>query len=169
MTSVWRPTFPSCPVAGPVSSRQGQTSLIAFAVLAALCPAAAYGSFSGGGPCRDVGCMFFMVGIIIGTVGVPVSALVFGALHAFLCHEERSRVRQFLLGAGIGMVAYEVSALFAAMFGVSGVGMPAKPSHHMLLAFAGVYLALAACSALFARSRPSQCGGAAGSPIGSDP
>ena len=121
---------------------------------AVLLPTAAYGSFGGGG-CRDFGCQFATLGLIMGTVGVPISALIFAVLNAWLCHEDKSKVREFLVGGAIGVGAYEVSAAGAALMATWGESNAGYHENYPLMGFALPYLASAIGSVLYARSDPT--------------
>ena len=119
-----------------------------------LLPTAAHGSF-GGTPCRDdFGCHFATWGVLVGVVGVPISALIFAVLHAVFCHRTRSKVNQFFLGGFIGVVAYEISAACGALIGVSGKAAPGQETDHLLIGFISTYVVLAIASVLYARSSP---------------
>src|SRR5262245_14008622 len=82
---------------------------------AVLSPMAAHSSFNGT-PCgADFGCHFLTWGGLVGVVAVPISASIFAVLHLLLCNPARSKLKQFFLGGFIGIVAYEVSAMCAAL------------------------------------------------------
>ena len=113
---------------------------------AALFPMAAHGSF-GGTPCRDFACHFLFWGGLLGAAGgIPVSALMFSALHFGFCNRARSKVRQLLLGGLIGMVAFEISAACAALMASRG--------KNPVMGFALAYVVLAIVSVMHARSSP---------------
>jgi uncharacterized BrkB/YihY/UPF0761 family membrane protein len=128
--------------------------MLACVCAAVLFPMSAHASFNGG-PCRDFACHFLMMGILVGVIGgIPISVLIFLALHLGLCNRGRSKRNQALLGGLIGIVAFEASALAAAL-----VAAWAKPTvgyheNYALLGFAPVYLLFAGISGLFARSSP---------------
>jgi hypothetical protein len=135
-------------------------SIIKPACLAAatLLPMAAQGSF-GGAPCRDdFGCHFITWGVLLGVVNVPVSATIFAVLRAGLCHRARSRVRELLVGALVGVVAYEVSVAAGALLGASGKAPPGRETDYLLMGFVAVYVTLAIVSILHART-PGRNGG----------
>jgi hypothetical protein len=114
----------------------------------------AYGSF-GGAPCRvDFACHFSVWGVLIATVGIPTSGLIFGVLHLVFCNSARSRLAQFFVGGFIGMVAYEIAVACGALFGTSGRAAPGRETDYLLMGFALVYVALAFASVLYARSSP---------------
>jgi len=124
--------------------------------VAVLFPMAAYGSF-GGAPCRDdFACHFFTWGVLVGAVGIPISALIFAVLHLGVCNPARSKLRQFFLGGFIGMVAYELSAAFGALIGSRATVAPGKHTEYLLIGFFSAYVVLAIVSALYARSSPRQ-------------
>jgi hypothetical protein len=115
---------------------------------------AAYGSF-GGAPCRDdFACHFFTWGVLVGTVGIPISGLIFAVLHLGFCNHARSRLNQFFLGGFIGMLAYEVSAFCAALMGAWGKASIGYHENYPLMGFAPAYVVLAIVSVLYARSSP---------------
>lgn len=121
---------------------------------AALFPLAAYGSF-GGTPCRDdFACHFFTWGVLVGAVGIPISGLIFAVLHLGYCNHARSKLRQFVLGGFIGMVAYEISAACGALIGASGKVTPGQETDYLLIGFVATYVVLAIASVLYARSGP---------------
>lgn len=128
-----------------------QRTCIAAAVLF---PMAAYGSF-GGAPCRDdFACHFFTWGLLVGAVGIPISGLIFAVLHLGYCNHARSKLRQFVLGGFIGMVAYEISAACGALIGTSGIAAPDQQTDYLLIGFVSTYVVLAIASVLYARSSP---------------
>jgi len=115
---------------------------------------AAYGSF-GGAPCRDdFACHFFTWGVLVGTVGIPISGSIFAVLHLGFCNRARSRLRQFFLGGFIGMVAYEISAACGALIGARGEVAPGQHTDYLLIGFVSAYVVLASVSVLYARSSP---------------
>jgi len=115
--------------------------------LLALLPGAALASF-GGAPCgKDFGCHFTSWGVVLGTVGVPATCAVFGLLHAIFCHPERSKIRQMIVGAVMGLIAYEIAAAVGAMVGATGRDVPVG-----MLPALGV---LAVLSVLYTRSAPA--------------
>ena len=126
----------------------------AFLVAALLFPLTVHASFGGTSCKNDFWCLYSTLGLILGTVGVPVSAGIFAALHIVFCNPERSRPRQFVLGGGIGMVAYEISAVCGSLIVASGITAPVNEANYMLGGFALVYVALAIASVLYARSSP---------------
>jgi len=121
---------------------------------AVLFPMAADGSF-GGAPCGDdFACHFFTWGVLVGTVGIPISGLIFAVLHLFFCNRARSRLRQLFLGGFIGMVAYEISAACAALIGARGKVAPGQHPDYLMIGFVSAYVVLAIVSVLYARSSP---------------
>lgn len=121
---------------------------------AVLFPVAAYGSF-GGTPCRgDFVCHFLGWGVLVATVGIPISSLVFAVLHLVSCNSARPKVRQFLLGGLVGIGAYEISAACAALMGAWGQSTIGHHENYPVIGFASAYLALATISVLYARSSP---------------
>ena len=130
----------------------------AFSAAAVLFPMAALGSF-GGAPCGDdFACHFVTWGLLAGTVGMPISGLIFAVLHLGFRNHARSKLRQFLLGGCIGMVAYVISAACGALIGTSGRAGPGQQTDYLLMGFASVYVALAFASVLYARSSPREEG-----------
>jgi uncharacterized BrkB/YihY/UPF0761 family membrane protein len=132
-------------------------SKIKCACLAAalLLPTATYASF-GGSACHDFGCNFAMIGLILGTVGVPISTLIFAALNAWVCHYEKSKIREFFVGGAVGAAAYEVSAAGASLMATWGESNAGYHENYPLIGFALPYLASAIGSVLHARSAPRQ-------------
>ena len=121
---------------------------------AVLFPMAAYGSF-GGTPCKDdFACHFVTWGILVGTAGIPISGLIFAVLHLGFCNRARSKLNQFFLGGFIGMVAYEISAVCAALIGASGIAPPGHRPDYLMIGFVSAYVVLAIVSVLYARSSP---------------
>lgn len=119
-----------------------------------LFPMAAYGSF-GGAPCRDdFACHFFTWGILLGTVGIPVSGSIFAVLHLVFCNPARSASGQLFLGGFIGIAAYEISAAFAALIGASGMAAPGQHPDYLVIGSISASLMLAAASVLYVRSSP---------------
>ena len=113
---------------------------------AALLPIAAHGSF-GGAPCGDdFACHFYVWGLLLGGGGIPVSIFIFMCLHVGFCSPKRSKDRQFWLGGIIGAVAYELSAVCAALMGTW--------AKDPMLGLASAYVALAVASVLYVRSSP---------------
>jgi GNAT superfamily N-acetyltransferase len=134
-----------------VGSANIKRACVAAAVLS---PMAAHGSF-GGAPCRDdFACHFVTWGILVGTVGVPISGLIFAVLHLGLCNRARSKLNQFFLGGFIGMVAYEISAACAALMGAWGKATIGHHEDYPLIGFASAYVVSAIVSVLYARSSP---------------
>lgn len=126
---------------------------LALAALSAavLFPVAATGSF-GGKPCgADFACHFEAWGLLLGAVGIPNSGFLFIVLHLWFRHPARSKVRQFFLGGFMGVAAFEVSAVCAALLGARAM--------NPLAGFVPVYVALAIASVLYARSEPRAPGG----------
>jgi len=114
--------------------------------LLALLPRAAQASF-GGAPCgADYGCHFSTWGLVLGTVFVPATCAAFGVLHAIFCHPARSRMKQLMVGAVVGLIAYEVAAGIGAAVGTMGPDVPVG-----MLPALGV---MAVLSVLYARSAP---------------
>lgn len=112
----------------------------------ALLPRAAQASF-GGAPCGEgFGCHFSTWGLVLGTVGVPATCAAFAALHGIFCHPGRSRMKQLMVGAVVGFVAYEVAAGIGAVVGTMGRDVPVG-----MLPALGV---MAVLSVLYARSVP---------------
>jgi hypothetical protein len=139
-------------------------SPIKLACLAAavLLPTAAYGSFGGSG-CSDFGCHFVTWGVLLGLVGVPISALIFAVLRAGFCHPARSKLKEFFLGGIVGAVAYEISMACGALVGASGKAPPGRDTDYLLIGFVVAYAMLAIVSVLHARSSPRhQLGGEGG-------
>lgn len=121
---------------------------------AVLFPMAAYGSF-GGTPCRDdFACHFSTWGVLVAAVGIPISGLIFAVLHLGFCNRARSKLRQFVLGGFIGMVAYEISAACGALIGTSEKAVPGQETDYLLIGFVATYVVLAIASVLYARSSP---------------
>jgi hypothetical protein len=120
---------------------------------AVLFPMATYGSFGGGG-CRDFGCQFAAWGFLLGTVGVPISGLIFAALHLGFGNSARPKLRQFIQGGIIGMVAYEISAACAALMSAWGQSSIGYHENYPLIGFGAAYVVLAIGSVLYARSYP---------------
>lgn len=121
---------------------------------AALLPMAAYGSF-GGTPCRDdFGCHFVTWGVLVGVVGVPISALIFAVLNACLCHRARSKINHLILGGFFGVVAYEISAACGAFMGAWGQSSIGHNENYPVIGFASAYVVLATISVVYARSSP---------------
>jgi uncharacterized BrkB/YihY/UPF0761 family membrane protein len=119
-----------------------------------LIPMTADGSF-GGAPCADdFTCHLVTWGVLIGTVGVPLSALIFAVLHLVFCNGARLKVNQFLLGGLIGIVAYEVAVACGALIGTSGIAVPGKQTDYLVTGFVATYAALAIASVFYARSSP---------------
>ena len=115
---------------------------------AILFPLAAYGSFGGGGPCKDFLCYFLFWGGLLGAAGgIPASAVVFVVLHLWFCHRARSKGRQAILGAFVGIVAFEISAACASLVSLKATANP-------WLGFAAAYVAVAIASVLYVRSDP---------------
>jgi hypothetical protein len=116
---------------------------------AILFPLAAYGSFGGGGPCKDFLCYFLFWGGLLGAAGgIPASALAFVVLHLWFRHRARSKGRQAILGALLGIVAFEISAACASLVSLWGKGV------NPWLGFAAAYVAVAIGSVLYVRSNP---------------
>jgi hypothetical protein len=121
--------------------------------LAALLPMAAHGSFSGT-PCRaDFACHFLFWGFLLGVAwGIPASMFVFILLHVVFCNPARSKVKQGVLGGLLGIVAFEISAVCAAL--LAARTYPALYERYPLIGFASAFVLLAIASVLYARSSP---------------
>lgn len=112
----------------------------------ALLPMTARASF-GAAPCGDdFACHFIGWGVLLGTMGVPIACIIFALLHVVSCHPQRSKPRQALAGAIIGLLGYEVSAAAGSLAAAAG--------HSFLAGFVPVICLLAAGSFVFARSAP---------------
>ena len=122
---------------------------------AVLFPMAAYGSF-GGAPCRgDFACHFVTWGILVGAAaGIPISILIFAVLHLCFCNRARSKVAQLFLGGFIGIIAYEISAVCAALMGAWGESAAGHHGDYPVIGFVSGYVVLAIVSVLYARSSP---------------
>lgn len=121
--------------------------------MALLIPAAAHASFNAA-PCGTFECHFQGVGILLGAVGgLPVSGLIFILLHIGFAHPERSRIRQMLLGGGVGLIAFEIAAAAGAYYAV----WQHPPGYRRAFpweAFLVMYGLLAILSVLYVRSAP---------------
>ena len=126
----------------------------AYLIAAILLPLAAHASFGGGGSCNSFACHFTIIGILIGVSGgIPASAFVFAMLHLMFRNEERSKVNQVVVGALIGIVAFEVGAIGWAC--VASTSTSAGTSDRgPLIGFAVPYLLIAALSVYYVRSAP---------------
>lgn len=122
-------------------------------LLAMLVPALAQASFNAA-PCSTIDCHFLGIGVLIGALGgLPASALIFAALHFAFVHPERSRGKQTLLGAFVGLVAFEVAALVGACHAVWR-HPPGYRGGSPWEAFLVAYAILAILSVLYVRSAP---------------
>ena len=114
---------------------------------------AAHGSF-GGSSCRGDFVCHFLTWAILGTVGVPISVLIFAALHLAFCNSARSKLRQLALGGFMGIVAYEISAACAALMSAWDEAAAGYHPNYPLIGFGLAYVVLAIVSVLYARSDP---------------
>ena len=120
---------------------------LACAILWFLLPVAAEASF-GGVPCRaDFGCHFVVWGMWIGMIwGMPGSAALFAVLHWFFCNEERQKGNQLVIGAVLGVFAFQIAAACAALM--------ASWDKNPMVGLVPALAVLAACSVAYVRSPP---------------
>jgi hypothetical protein len=132
---------------------------LSFLCAVTLLPIAAHGSFGGGTPCKDFFCFFVLFGILLGVSGgIPVTAAIFAALHLFFCNPARSKVKQFLLGGLIGMIAFAMGAAAASLIATWEAATPGGRDIHPAWAYGIVILSIAFASVLYARSSPGKSG-----------
>lgn len=114
---------------------------------AILLPIAAHASYGGGTACREFSCHLFLWGLLVGVSGgIPASSLAFALLHLAFCNRARSRVNQFFLGGLVGLVAFGIAAVCAALV--------ASWNHNPFIGLIAAFAAIAIGSALYARSTP---------------
>ncbi|HEX4871374.1 MAG TPA: hypothetical protein VFV27_03590 [Nevskiaceae bacterium] len=128
--------------------------LVLASVLALLmAPVVVQASFNGT-PCGSFDCHFTTLGILLGLMGgLPVSALIFIALHMGLAHPARSRDRQLYLGGMAGVLAYEIAAAVGAWHAASQLE-PGQRGGSPFEAFLICYAVLAVLAVLYVRSAP---------------
>src|SRR5688572_1547345 len=119
-----------------------------------LFPAAAHASFNAA-PCRDFACHFGMIGILLGFMGgIPISGVIFIVLHLVFADPDRSKIKQLFLGGLMGIIAFELAAVSAALMATWGKSTVGHHEYYGLIGFAFVYVPVAIASVLYARSSP---------------
>ena len=131
----------------------------AFAFALLLLSGAAHASFNGG-PCRDFACHFGMLAIVGVAGGIPVFGVIFAVLHMAFRHPERSQLRQGMVGAFAGVIAFVLCAAGTALMAAWGRTTIGHNESYPWIGLVSVFLACAVASALYARSSPHGSAGA---------
>ena len=121
---------------------------------AILFPMAARGSFGGGSCTADFACHFLTWGLLVGTVALPISGVIFAVLHLAFGDGARSKAWRIVVGGVIGIFAYEAATFFGALIASLGRVPDGKNGDYMVMASASAYVVLAIVSVLHARSNP---------------
>lgn len=115
----------------------------------------ALASFNGPLCKDDFGCTWAMIGLIFGVAGgIPVSVVLFAAVHWFCCHPERSKKKQLWVGVVLGVLAFEVWAAIAAYALMLEQAHPGLNRSLELLAVVAPYALMLGLSYWYVRSRP---------------